>query len=94
MLVTWLSTATRPRKQGGVQNNTLPITRQVITQNNENKSLVAVRKNSEKGEFLLSDSEEDDTICRVRISDKGSESQYACVLIQVMAYYYWNMTVL
>ena len=33
-------------------------------------------------EFLLSDSEEDDAVRQVRISDKGSESQCVRVLIQ------------
>ena len=56
--------------------------------NNENKNITDVEdsKRNETGEipleFLLSDSEEDDAVRQVRISDKGSESQCVRVLIQ------------
>lgn len=61
-----------------------------MAQNTENKSdNYTVSESSKKGEtkvtlleFLLLDSEEDDIICPVWISDKGSESQCVCVLIQ------------
>lgn len=81
---------------GGVQiprTNTLPVTRQVTAQNIENESAVAASESSKEGEtevtpleFVLPDSEEDDTIRQVRISDRGSESQCVCVFIQGVPY--------
>ena len=68
--------------------NALPVTRQITAKNSENKNIADVEdsKKNETGEvpleFLLSDSEEDDAVCQVRISDKGSESQCVRVLIQ------------
>ena len=74
---------------GGVKTsrtNTLPVTRQVTAQNAENKGVAAAGKSSKTEvtplEFLLSDSEEDNTVHQVQILDKGSESQCVHVLIQ------------
>lgn len=66
--------------------NTLLVTRQVTAQNAEDKVVVTGSESSKTEatplEFLLSDSEEDDTVRQVRISDKGSESQCVRVLVQ------------
>ena len=94
MLAIWLNTskARKTESAGGAQpprNNNLPITRQVTATTPGSSSVTAEEDCSVKSEteaalleLLLSDSEEDDTVHQVRISDKGSESQRIHVLVQ------------
>ena len=85
------SKARKTESAGGAQpprNNNLPITRQVTATTPGSSSVTAEEDSSVKSEteaalleLLLSDSEEDDTVRQVRISDKGSESQRVHVLV-------------